>query len=138
MGRSFELAQVHLRTSNISKLEWRLMTISEEYNMKYVTGCAKTSEMTNKMNGELDAIKAKLGDNPTSEEYRQNMAECESVENEYTMIIQNIQDQMNIAEQKMQTQQEVVETQLEVQREEKEQWKEALDATLEKVGYFNK
>ena len=93
--------------------------------------------MTSEMNNKVEAIRAKLGENPTSEEYRQNMAECESVENEYTMIIQSIQDQMNIAEQKMQTQQEQVETKLEVLRAEKEQWEEALDNTIEKTcGYF--
>ena len=137
MALAFEQSQVHVRTTLISKLELRLMQISEEYNLKYTQGCAKTSEMTSEMNNKVEAIRAKLGENPTSEEYRQNMAECESVENEYTMIIQSIQDQMNIAEQKMQTQQEQVETKLEVLRAEKEQWEEALDNTIEKTcGYF--
>lgn len=100
MALAYEQSQVHVRTTLISKLELRLMQISEEYNLKYTQGCAKTSEMTSEMNNKVEAIRAKLGENPTSEEYRQNMAECESVENEYTMIIQSIQDQMNIAEQK--------------------------------------
>lgn len=138
MALAFEQSQVHVRTTLISKLELRLMQISEEYNIKYMNGCTKTSQYTNEMNSKVEAIKAQLGDNPSSEEYRQNMAQCESVENEYTMIIQQIQDQMNIAEQKMQTQQEQVETKLEVIRAEKEQWEEALDNTIEKTcGYFN-
>ena len=137
MALAYEQGQVHLRTSLISALELRLIQISEEYNVKYMAGCAQTSQYTTEMNNQVEAIRAQLGDNPTSEEYRQNMAECESVENEYTAIIQNIQDQMNIAEQKMQTQQETVETKLEVIRAEKEQWEEALDNTIEKTcGYF--
>lgn len=137
MTLAYATAQVLVRTIKIANLEWRLMCISEEYNLKYTAGCAQTAIYTNRMNSELDAIRGQLGDDYTSEEYRQMMAECESVENEYTAIIQQIQDQMTLAEQKMQTQQEQVETQLEVLREEKEQWKEVIDDTIERTcSYF--
>ena len=137
MTIAYATAQVLVRTIKIANLEWRLMCISEEYNLKYTAGCAQTAIYTNRMNSELDAIRGQLGDDYTSEEYRQMMAECESVENEYTAIIQQIQDQMTLAEQKMQTQQEQVETQLEVLREEKEQWKEVIDDTIERTcSYF--
>ena len=114
-----------------NKLELRLLSISSEYQLKYAEGCAKTSTYTAQMNSEVEAIEAQLSDDPTSEEYMQNMSECESVENEYNTLIQAVQDQMNMAEQKMQTEQEMVETELEVIREEEEQWDEALADTVE-------
>lgn len=136
MSLSTEAAQIFKTTCQISYLELRLMNLSAEKQLKHAEGSAKTAMYSTEMTGKLNAIKDKLGDDPTSEEYRQNMTECESVENEYQTIIDNIRNQMEQAEEKIDTMQETVETQLEVLRSEQEQWKEARDNTCEKTFQY--
>lgn len=137
MGLSLEDAQIQTKTAQGSYLELRLLKISGERQLKHVQGSAQTSEITNQMQGELDAVKAKYGDEPSSEEYRQYMAECESIENEYTLQLEVVRDQMTAAEDRLDNQQEVVETRLEVINAEIEQWKEARDNKVENTcAYF--
>lgn len=112
-------------------LELRLLNLSAEKTLKHAEGSAKTAQYSTEMSNALDAIKAKLSDDPTSEEYRQNMAECESVENEYTMIIEAIRDQMEQVEERIDTMIQTVETQYKVVQEEEEQWKEVANQKAE-------
>lgn len=137
MGLSLEEAQIQTKTAQGSYLELRLLKISGERQLKHVQGSAQTSEITSQMQAELDAVKAKYGDEPSSEEYRQYMAECESIENGYTLQLEVVRDQMTTAEDRLDTQQEVVETRLEVINAEIEQWKEARDNKVENTcAYF--
>lgn len=130
-------AVVLQKTQAINNLEMRLMMISSEKMLKHAQGASQTAELSRQMAAELEAIRGQLGDSPSSEEYMQNMAQCESVENEYTVQIEAIRDQMERAEEELNLQQETVETQLEVIRQERDQWKELANKKAEKAGYFN-
>ncbi len=136
MGLSNEQSQIFLRTLRISNLEMRLLRLSSEKDMKYAEGCGKTSQVTNQMTIEVDGLRESLSEDATSEEYKQVMDKIQSVENEYQIILQNIQDQMEAAEEKIDRQQETVETQLEVQRSELDQWKQARDKTVETTFHY--
>lgn len=143
MGLSLEQAQIFMYTCKISTLELRLMQLSASRNAKHAASSAETSEVTSEMQGKINAIKAKYGCEDgsnlttTSEEYRQQMVEVESVENEYQIILDNIRDQMETVEERMDLQQETMETQLEVLRSEQEQWKDARDDDVDKTfSYF--
>lgn len=129
-------ATVMTKCNQINDLELRLLKISAEKQLKHAEGCAKVSEKTNEMNGILNQLKDELGEDYDSETYKAYMAECESVENEYTLQINALRDQMNEAETKLDTQQETLQTQLEAQRAEYDEWKKLAAQKAANSGYF--
>ncbi len=137
MSLCLEDSQIYLANARTNALEMRLMRISEEYQMKYTEQSSRISSLSRQMQAELDTKRAELGDNPSSEDYKQNMSDCESIENEYQTLINEIRDQMEIAEERLDAQKETIETQKEVIEENEKSWKDAKNATLEKFGYFN-
>ena len=131
------LATTQMLTVQANHLEMRLLKISEEKNLKHLQQSAEISIYSSEMTGLVEAKRNELGENPTSEEYRQNMSEIESIENEYQIIINSIQDTMNANEKRLETQQEVVETRLESINSSLDSWKELKNAKAEANGYFN-
>lgn len=130
------LTTVMTKTSQISDLEMRLMKISAEKMLKHAHGSAKVSELTSEMSAILNNLRKSLGENYTSEDYKAYMAESESIENEYTMQINALRDQMHEAETKLDAQQETVQVQLQVQRAELDEWKKLAQQKASNVGYF--
>lgn len=145
MGLSVEQSSIHVKTSTIANLEMRLMEISNERALKHTYSAAQTSEITFQKDALIAEIRAKYGytddfsseSSLSSEQYAQMMAECESVENDCQLQLDEILNQMTIAEERLDTQQVEVETQLEAERASIETWKEARDATVEECGYFD-
>ena len=131
------LATVLTKTNHISDLELRLLKISAEKNLKHAEGSAKISEYTSQMSFLTNQKRQALGDDYTSEEYKQCIAEIESIENEYMAIIEGIRDQMQSAEDKLDTQQNSIQTQLEAERADKDEWKKLATTKAENSGYFN-
>ena len=138
MGLSTEQASIETNVALRNYLELRLMNLSSERQLKYNEGAAKIAQISSQMSYETQALRDQISDDASSEEYRQMMANVESVENEYQVIIDNIRNQMEQAEEEFDLQQEQIETRLEVIRSQEDQWKEARDNTVERTcGYFN-
>ena len=131
------LATTQMLTVQANHLEMRLLRISEEKNLKHLQQSAEISRYSSEMMGLVEAKRNELGENPTSEEYRQNMAQVEEIENEYQMIITSIQDTMNANEKRLETQQEVVETRLESINSSLEEWDKLALKKAEANAYFN-
>ncbi len=131
------LATVMTKCGQINNLELRLLKISAEKTLKHGEGAAKISNLSAEMSFKLDQIKQKYGETSSSEDMKQQMAEEESVQNEYMVLIEAIRDQMEEAEEKLDAQQNTVQTSLEAIRADYDEWKKL---TLEKAGnagYFN-
>lgn len=137
-NRSFLMSEavVMTKTNQISNLEMRLLNISAEKTLKHAEGSAKIAQYTSKMNFLTNNARNKLGDDYSSDEYKQYLAEAESIENEYMTIIEGLRDQMQEAEDKLDTQQQTVQVQLEALRAEQEEWKKLTQEKAEAAGYF--
>lgn len=136
MSLSLEDSQIYLNNSRSNALEMRLLRISEEYNSKYIEQSSKISCLSREMQAALETKRNELGENPSSEDYRQNLSACESIENEYNLMINEIRDQMEIAEERLDIQKEQIETQKEYIEANEQTWKDARDDTTESFGYF--
>lgn len=137
MSLSLEVSQISLNNDRSNALELRLLMLSEEYQVKYKEQSSRISQLSTEMQAALDAKRKELGDNPSSEDYKQNMNDCQSIETEYNTLINQIRDQMEIAEERLDTQKEQIETQKEVVEANEKSWKEAREDTTSKFGYFN-
>lgn len=137
-NRSFLMSEavVMTKTNQISNLELRLLTISATKTLKHTEGSAKIAQYTAKMSFLTNSARNKLGEHYSSEEYKQYLAEAESIENEYMTIIEGLRDQMQEAEDKLDTQQQTVEVQLEALRAEQEEWKKLTQEKAKAAGYF--
>ncbi len=138
MGLATEQSVIETNVALRNYLELRLMNLSSERQLKYNEGAAKIAQISSKMSYETQAIRDQISENASSEEYKQMMADVESAENEYQVIIDNIRNQMEKVEEDFDLQQEQIETRLEVIRSQEDEWKEARDNTVERTcKYFD-
>lgn len=137
MGFILASAVVPLKIKQKNLYTHRLLCISSEKNIKHMEGSEKVAKLTSECTARTDAKRKELGENPSSEEMMANMQEIQSIENEFSILIENARNAMKSVEDRLARFQEIVETQLEVITKEVEQWKELSNAEAEKCGYFN-
>ena len=135
MGLCTSFGALCVKTSNVHDLELFLLQKSGEKTLKHTEGAGKVSEKTSEMSWKLKQLKEELGEDYTSAEYQKYNSECESVENEYTTLIQAIRDQMNDAETKIDTQIQEVNTRIEAIRAEKDEWKKVNEKNAKTKTY---
>ncbi|MCD8024003.1 MAG: hypothetical protein LUE64_00525 [Candidatus Gastranaerophilales bacterium] len=138
MSLSTEQAQVIYLGSQINALELRLLKISAERNMKAAEGAAQVSVLSSEMYAAIDAVKAQLPEEYTSDQYKEIMAQEESIETEYQSQIDAIQKAYELADEHIETYEQVpTETKKEAITAEYDEWSEALQASAEDSGYFD-